>query len=161
MTSVAISDDLLIRAATNDDRERIELLVFSVLEEYGLKPDPDGKDADLNDIEANYFKRGGCFEVIEDGEGNLIGSIGIYPVELHTCELRKMYFAPSLRGKGFGRKVLETTIKQAKSLGFARMTLETVSVLKEAIRLYERFGFRPCQPKQLSGRCDSAYVLEL
>jgi hypothetical protein len=42
-------------------------LVFGVLAEYGLEPDPETTDADLQDIEANYLQRGGLFEVIEDG----------------------------------------------------------------------------------------------
>jgi hypothetical protein len=41
------------------------------------------------------------------------------------------------------------------------MVLETSSVLKEAIRLYTRFGFAPFQSDHLSGRCDQAYILHL
>ena len=55
-----------IRSATNDDCERVAKLVFGVLAEFGLEADPKTTDADLQDIEANYIKRGGLFEVIED-----------------------------------------------------------------------------------------------
>ena len=41
------------------------------------------------------------------------------------------------------------------------MTLETASVLTEAIALYMRFGFRPYTPKNLAARCDQAYELDL
>ena len=150
-----------IRPATNENINQIKSFVFSVLNEYDLEPDPSKTDADLNDIEANYFKRDGWFEIVEDKEGNLLGTVGIYPIDLHTCELRKMYFAPQLRGKGLGREVLERTVKQAKTLGFTRMTLETASVLREAINLYERFGFRPFKPEHMAERCDQAYVLDL
>ena len=56
---------LKFRSATNDDRERVEELVFGVLAEFDLKPDPEATDADLADIEANYMNRGGLFDVIE------------------------------------------------------------------------------------------------
>jgi hypothetical protein len=56
---------LTIRSATNDDRESVAELVFGVLAEYGLEPDPETTDADLQDIEANYLQRGGLFEVIK------------------------------------------------------------------------------------------------
>ena len=57
---------LTIRPATNNDLEAIVKLVFGVLREFGLEPDPSATDADLQDIEANYLQRGGLFEVIED-----------------------------------------------------------------------------------------------
>lgn len=49
----------------------------------------------------------------------------------------------------------------AKDLGFKRVTLETASVLKEAIALYKRYGFVPCQSHHLSPRCNLAYLLTL
>ena len=55
---------LTLRPATNQDQEAIEALVFGVLAEYGLKPDPDATDADLQDIEHSYIARGGLFDVL-------------------------------------------------------------------------------------------------
>jgi putative acetyltransferase len=72
-----------------------------------------------------------------------------------------MYLHRAYRGRGLGRRLLEDALANARRLGFARMTLETASVLKEAIRLYESYGFTPYQPDHLSGRCDHAYLLEL
>ena len=59
-------NDVIIRVASNSDRERVVSLVFSVLSEYGLPPDPESIDSDLNDIENNYIHSGGIFELIED-----------------------------------------------------------------------------------------------
>lgn len=153
--------NLNIRAATNLDGERITRLVFATLVEYGLPPDPDFTDADLKDIEANYFKRGGLFEVIEDEAGNLLGTVGLYPLDAETCELRKMYFTGELRGRGMGRRMLERMVESARTLGFKRITLETASVLKRAIYLYTRFGFKPFETRHLSARSDRTYFLDL
>jgi putative acetyltransferase len=153
--------DVRIRAATNHDAWRIRRLVFATLGEYGLRPDPETTDADLTDIEASYLKSGGLFEVIEDAEGNLLGTVGLYPLDGETCELRKMYFAPRLRGRGLGRQVLERTVTAARRLGFKRMTLETASVLEQAIKLYTRFGFRPYESAHMSARCDQTFFLDL
>lgn len=153
--------DVRIRAATNRDVERIKALVFGTLIEYGLLPDPDSTDADLTDIEASYFKTGGLFEVIEDEAGNLLGTVGLYPLSTETCELRKMYFAPQLRGRGLGRHMLERTVSNARRLGFKKMQLETASVLERAIRLYTRFGFKPFDSGHKSARSDQSYSLDL
>ena len=153
--------DLRIRRATNADAERIESLVFATLREHGLEPDPEGTDTDLRDIESSYQKSGGLFEVIEDGAGNLLGTVGLYPLDIETCELRKMYFAPSLRGRGLGLRVLERMVEAARRLGFKRMTLETASVLDKAIRLYTRFGFVPYEAEHRSTRSDRSYFMDL
>jgi putative acetyltransferase len=132
-----------------------------VLVEYGLKPDPDATDSDLQDIEGIYLRRGGMFEIVETVDGTLLGTVGLYPVNEETCELRKMYFVHEARGKGLGRHVLEHAVASARLLGFRRITLETASVLEQAIRLYTRFGFRPLAQSHLSARCDQAYYYDL
>lgn len=153
--------EAMIRPATNQDQDRIVTLVNSVLSEYGLRLDPEGTDADLNDIENNYLKSGGVFEVIEDGEGKLLGTAGLFPLNQETCELRKMYFVSQLRGKGMGKRMLERMTARARELGFKRVVLETAGVLKDAIRLYTRFGFVPIESQHLSNRCDQAFMLDL
>jgi putative acetyltransferase len=150
-----------LRSATNADSNAIKELVFGVLREYGLQPDPDETDADLNDIEASYLRSGGRFDVLVDSHGAIIGSVALYRIDAITCELRKMYLSNRVRGQGQGRRLLEHALERAKQMGFRRMVLETASVLKEATALYTKYGFRPYQAPQLSRRCDGAYVLDL
>jgi putative acetyltransferase len=152
--------EIFIRPATNDDCAGVQNLVFGVLGEYGLAVDAGGTDADIADIEAHYAGRG-AFEVVEDAAGNLLGTIGLYPLDAETVELRKMYFARNLRGRGVGKLMLERMIEKARALGFRRIFLETASVLKEAVALYEKYGFQPTTDGIHSARCDAAYFLEL
>jgi putative acetyltransferase len=149
------------RPATNDDRAAVESLVFSVLAEHDLTPDPDGTDADLRDICASYHAAGGTFDVLVDGSGQVLGTVGLFWVSPSTCELRKMYLAHSARGQGLGRRLLEHALTRASALGFTRVVLETASVLREAVLLYERYGFRPYVSEHLAARCDTAYYLQL
>ena len=48
-----------LRLANNKDCGKVTELVYGVLEEYNLKPDPGATDVDLKDIEQSYFERGG------------------------------------------------------------------------------------------------------
>jgi len=150
-----------LRLANNKDCDKIASLVYSILEEYNLKPDPACTDADLKDIEQSYFEKGGTFYVLEEKSGSIVGAYGLHPVESRTCELRKMYLHRSCRGKGLGKFLMESALSEARQLGFKRMTLETASVLKEAIALYKSYGFVEYGPGRLSSRCDQAYKLEL
>lgn len=153
--------EIVFRSATNADCERVQDLVSGVLREYGLAPDPDGTDRDITDIETHYLKRGGVFEILENAEGNLLGTCGLYPLDDETIELRKMYFEKELRGRGYGKKLLERMIEAARSLGFKQIHLETHSALKEAIALYKKYGFEPTEEEKLTPRCDQTYFLEL
>jgi putative acetyltransferase len=152
--------NLRIRSANNGDRAAIETLVFDVLREFDLSPDPENTDADLKDIEANYLARGGVFEVIEDDQG-LVGTIGLYPVDVEVCELRKMYLVCEARGQGLGKHLLERAVIQARDLGFKHLVLETSNKLPAAIRLYVNFGFHQIEFLHPSPRADRSYALDL
>jgi len=150
-----------LRAANNGDCEKVTSLVYGVLIEYGLKPDPDSTDTDIKDIELSYFERGGLFFVLEEKGSSIIGAYGLYPLDEQTCELRKMYLQKEYRGRGLGRMLLEDALSQARRLGFRRIVLETASVLTEAIALYKSYGFVEYTPEHMSSRCDQAYMYEL
>jgi len=132
-----------LRPATNADCEPVRDLVFEVLAEYGLRPDPGNTDADLANIEQSYFAHGGAFYVLEDQNSSIIGAYGLYRMDEHTCELRKMYLRREFRGRGLGKRLLEDALANARRLGFKKVVLETASVLKEAIALYQAYGFTP------------------
>jgi dimethylargininase len=153
-----------LRSATNADGEAIRRVVWAVLREFGFTPDPGGTDADLADVEASYLRTGGSFDVLTDPAGEVVGTVGVFPLGDGRCELRKMYLASGCRGRGLGRLLLRHALDRARELGFRRVELETVGVLRVAIRLYESFGFRPFVPDHWSagpGRADRAYFLEL
>jgi putative acetyltransferase len=156
-----IGDELVLRPATNVDREGVKNLVFDVLREFGLEPDPSATDADLDDIEGGYIQRGGMFEVVEQDGRLLVGSVGIYPLDAQNCELRKMYLAASMRGRGLGKLLLERALDFARNAGFSSVVLETASVLKDAIALYGLYGFRPVESAHLASRADQAFILYL
>lgn len=149
-----------LRSASNQDSEQIKSVVFTVLEEYGLKADSSRTDKDLDSIEESYFSNNGFFGVIEV-ESVIVATVGLHRVDENTCELRKMYSLPSQRGKGLGKRILEFALSKAKELGYSRVVLETASPLKEAIGLYRKYGFREFNPEHLSTRCDQAFELDL
>lgn len=155
------TSETVLRRATNADCEAVLELVFSVLSEYGLPVDPDGIDADMRDIEANYDSNGGVFYVLQDPDGSIVGSVALAPMGDGSCELRKMYLARSRRGRGLGRLLLETAISEARRMNASRITLETATPLKEAVSLYRAYGFEPYEAPHLCYRCDQAYCLDL
>lgn len=157
-----IAESLRYRPATNADCASVERLVVETLREYGLAPEPDGVDSDLRDLQAHYLDTGGWFGVWVDETGAIVGSAGLCPLGDTACELRKMYLRESARGRGHGKAILNVALAEARRRGFARVELETATVLKEAIRLYEKFGFRR-EPigARCAKRCDIRMVLDM
>jgi putative acetyltransferase len=151
--------DLIIRDACNADEAAIREVVYSVLAEYGLAPDPGGTDADLADLEGNYWNSGGVFHLVLSPEGSAVGCAGLIRLSSTDAELRKMYLLPAARGRGIGRLLLRRLIADARRLGYRRVALETASVLTEAIELYRSAGFSPVSRDHLSPRCDQAWEL--
>jgi len=150
-----------IRSATAADGFAAREVVFPVLESYALEPEPEGADADLFDLDGAYLKAGGAFWVVEDDRGEVVATCGLKPMANGSVELRKMYLMPHVRGQGLGKKLLKTAIAKARALGFKRVELETASQLREAIALYESFGFVPRDGCVETTRCDQAYQLDL
>ena len=151
----------MIRPVSNADVGAVTELIYTVLEEYGLQPDPDDTDADLKDLESNYINNGGSFDVLLNYSGQIVGTVGILKLKEHECELRKMYLDSSERGKGNGKLLLEHGLNRAKELGFNRVVLETATVLKEAISLYRKYGFKKFDMENPSSRCDQMYYKDI
>lgn len=143
---------ILLRKMLPNEALGVRSLIFSVLEEYGLRPEPGATDADLYDVQKNYPD--GRFWVLEDSRGNIVGSAALLKIDATTAELRKMYFLPSLRGKGMGSWLMRFVLREAREAGYATICLETASVLKEALQLYRKFGFVNAEGSCHSVRCD-------
>jgi len=151
-------DEPQMRQATNTDCMAVCELVFGVLREYGLTPDPEGTDADLMDLEEFY--RNGWFAVMEM-DGLVVGSVGLLPAGDGVMELRKMYLQREWRGRGWGKLLIENALSEARSRDARKVVLETAGVLVEAARLYRQFGFKlldQCAPTE---RCDEVWELDL
>ncbi len=59
-------------------------------------------------------------------------------------EVKSMFTAPAARGKGVAAALLQHLEDQARQLQLPYLRLETGEELAEAVRLYERHGFRRC-----------------
>ncbi|HET9425624.1 MAG TPA: GNAT family N-acetyltransferase [Gemmatimonadaceae bacterium] len=151
---------MIIREARPADGDAIRALVAATLAEFGFPVEAGGADSDLDDVPLGYQRRGGLFRVIVD-EDVIVGCGGLYPVASRVVELRKMYFHPSIRGRGLGRRLLEDLIDEARRHDFTRIELETASSLTAAIGLYQSAGFIETKGPTHSNRGDRTFALDL
>ena len=145
-------------AAVDADGPAVARLVFAVLAEYGLAPERDGTDRDLDELESAY--RGGFFDLLRDTEGQLVGTVAVRRIDEHSGELRRMYLAPGARGRGLGRACLGHALAWSRAAGLTHLELETATALREATRLYRWAGFTPMAGEREARRCDQRLVLK-
>jgi putative acetyltransferase len=150
--------DFIIRSWLPKDRLEAAEVIGSVLAEYGLNWEPAGADRDVLEVEDFYENRGGEFWVVERG-GKVVGTAAFYPVNRgdNGVEIRKMYLLKEVRSQGLGKFLLEELENVIRKRSFETIWVETASVLKEAVKLYERSGYQPATGVETL-RCDRVYV---
>ncbi|OLP18357.1 GNAT family N-acetyltransferase [Leptolyngbya sp. 'hensonii'] len=153
--------DFLIRTWEAGDRQAAGEVIRSVLAEYGLDWEPTGADQDALEVETAYLQRGGEFWVVE-WQGQIVGTAAYYPVSRGEAavEIRKMYLLPLARGQGLGRFLLQTLEGTIAARHLQQIWIETATVLREAVQLYESSGYQPATGVEVA-RCDRVYVKTL
>lgn len=79
-------------------------------------------------------------------DGRPAGCGGIKLVGREYGELKRMFVRPEFRGAGFGEMLVEHLAAHALAHGVTLLRLETGIHQQNAIRLYERLGFRRIPP---------------
>ena len=153
--------DFLIRDWRAEDRDGAALVIRTVLEEYGLPWQPELADRDVIEVESNYLEVGGEFWVVEQ-DGTIVGTAAYQPITRgkNAVEIRKMYLLPQVRGKGLGRYLLAQLENAIAIKDYQEIWIETASVLKEAVKLYEFNGYQPAAGVETE-RCDLVYLKQL
>ena len=159
--------DLLIRPIEPRDDVAVAAIIQAVMPEFGAGGAGFAiHDAEVSAMCAAYSGAGHAYFVVESG-GRVLGGGGIAPLaggEAGTCELRKMYFLPELRGRGGGHALIAHCLEVARALGFRRCYLETLTGMDAAQALYRAHGFeRIAGPLGATGHhgCNRFYLRTL
>lgn len=79
-------------------------------------------------------------------DGEPVGCGALKTISPGIGSLKRMWVADSMRGLGFGRRMLAALETQARELGLSTVRLETNRSLTEAIRLYRNSGYVEVAP---------------
>lgn len=97
-------------------------------------------------------------------EGEPVGVCALVPMDdpRYDFELAKMAVAPTVQGRGIGRKLAYEILDEARRKGATRIYLESNTVLGPAIKLYRSLGFTEITDHQSPyQRCNIQMGLEL
>jgi len=138
------TSSILIRSIQPTDNPQLAVIVRDTLTEFGANVPGTVYFDPTTDALFELFQTPKSAYFIAEVDGKMVGGGGIYPTEdlpLGTCELVKMYLLPQARGLGLGRMLMERCLETAKSNGFQQVYLETLPELKQALKVYGKFGF--------------------
>jgi len=134
-----------IREIKQSDNHAIETIIKNIFPEFGMPLVGTAyEDIETTQMFESYQGDREVYFVIEEND-IVVGGAGIKGLkdsDETICELQKMYFTPSARGKGYGKSMFEKCLKTAKELGYDKCYLESASVLEAAIHMYEKNGFK-------------------
>ena len=160
-------NDFVIRPIGGEDDAAMAAIIRTVMPEFGAV----GDGFAINDPEVDWMSRAyaepRCAYFVVEHDGVIKGGGGVAPLaggDADTCELRKMYFLPGLRGLGAGNALISLCLEAARGLGFRQCYLETLSGMTAAQKLYERNGFQRIDHSMGNtghGGCNTFYLLAL
>ena len=110
--------------------QRVELDI-----RYGSDDHEPGAAPSADDIDV--------FLVALTADGQAVGCGALRRLDAASAEVKRMYVTPASRGSGVATALLRTLEDKARSRGWTTLRLETGPAQPDAIRFYEREGYRP------------------
>jgi putative acetyltransferase len=117
-------------------------------------------DQELAGLPGEYAVPPGRLLLAQYG-GELAGCVALHRIEPDICEMKRLYVRPQFRGKRLGLALIQKVVDEARQIGYRSMRLDTVEpIMKEAVKMYRRFGFREIAPYRLNP-VEGAMYMEL
>lgn len=123
----------IIRKAVMDDVRPIHSLLNYFAERRELLP------RSLSEVYENLQQ----FFVVADGE-KVVGCCALYVTWNGLAEVKALAILPEYQGHGYGKKLLQTVIQEAKKIGVRMLFTLTIRA-----GLFEKFGFRQAKKSAL------------
>jgi GNAT superfamily N-acetyltransferase len=131
-------NDIEIRAARFAD-PAVQQVVRQALADLGQRYGSSSSGDDTPVALTDFDPPSGAFFVAVDGDA-LVGCGG-WRAHGQDAELKRMYTAPAVRGRGVARRLLAAIEESAQTAGCKRVILETGDKHPEAIGLYTSAGY--------------------
>jgi putative acetyltransferase len=136
--------DIQTRPIEPADNPALAAVIRNTLQEFGgARPGTVFTDP-TTDALYELFRKPGSVYYVALYKGKLVGGAGIFPSDglpEGTCELVKMYLLPEARSIGLGKFLIEKALEYARAAGYRQVYIETLPELRQAMKVYEKFGF--------------------
>jgi putative acetyltransferase len=136
----------IIQAETSDQIEQARSLFREYEASLGINLCFQNFEKELAELPGAYAEPDGRL-LLADYNGNLAGCVALRKLGAGTCEMKRLFVREKFRGKGIGRLLIDTIIRNAKEIDYERMRLDTLPPqMNDAIALYRSIGFNEIEP---------------
>ena len=136
---------MLIRPINESDNKHISVILREVLIEMDIPRIGSAyEDPEINNMYESYQSNRSIYFVVEENN-KILGGAGINQLkngDVNICELQKMYFHKSIRGRGIGDKMIELCLNFAVESNYKKCYIETMPNMVYAQKLYIKKGFK-------------------
>jgi putative acetyltransferase len=136
---------MLIRPIIESDNKPLATILREVLIEMNIpKIGSAYEDPEIDNMYNSYSLARSRYFIVEEND-KILGGAGINQLRdgrPDICELQKMYFHKSLRGRGIGDKMIELCLDFAIKSNFKKCYIETMPNMINAQKLYLKKGFK-------------------
>ena len=129
----------------DEDFEIIKGLFVEYADSLGFELCFQNFDEELANLPGDYAPPDGCL-LLATYRDKVAGCVGLRKLSDGICEMKRLYVRPDLQGLKIGRALAEAVIERARSIGYARMRLDTVPSMEMARQLYISLGFNDIEP---------------
>jgi len=100
-----------------------------------------GFDEELTTLPGKYSPPEGIIYLAKLND-KIAGCIALRKLEKGVCEMKRLYVRPEFRRNGIGKLLCDKLLEKARSIGYKKMRLDTIShLMKDAVKLYKSYGF--------------------
>jgi putative acetyltransferase len=103
-------------------------------------------EREIEDLPGVYSPHDGGGLLVCWDTGLALGCVAYKRLDERSCEMKRMFVAPTARGGGAARALADALLEQARAMGYREMYLDTSIRQTEAITLYRSLGFVESEP---------------
>lgn len=152
-------NEIVIREATEQDRETIQTLLVDAYQQYDVTLPPERWEQYRQNIAASVDGDGPKLRLVAVYNNEIVGSVllflsseaayGAPELDINSPILRLLAVLPKARGLGVGTKLIKEVAKRSLALGASTLHLHTSDMMSAAVKLYESLGFERAFDKDI------------
>ncbi|HVA78092.1 MAG TPA: GNAT family N-acetyltransferase [Candidatus Binataceae bacterium] len=147
----------IVAAATDADIDTARLLFREYATWLGVDLSFQGFEEELAGLPGRYAPPFGRLLLALRGDA-AAGCVALRKLDGCACEMKRMWVRPEFRGRGLGRMLAEAVISEARKIGYARMLLDSLPSLSQALALYRSLGFREIPPYEYNPNPQAVFM---
>lgn len=123
----------------------VRTMLLEYWDSFGFTPCFQNFGDEVASLPGAYAPPGGRL-ALATVNGEPAGCIALRRVDELRAEAKRLYVRPAFRGTGLGRALLEWVMNEARAAGYREIVGDTMPVMRDALALYDRMGFKRAEP---------------